>query len=299
MIFAPTTVSLTKAELRALVTHSSTDETRPRVNAILFNATERCAVATDGHRLAICEADGDAAPWSYLMPRAAAETALRAPKAEVYILNTVSQDLTAFDKQNRKIGTFDARKVDAQFSPYRQVLGTPSDRGVSQGFNAAYLADVALVTAAAPESGRMNGVVFHPGAGELDPAHFTSGRWTVVLMPMRCDTSVPKRKAPQAAPEAPSAAIVLATRATSVEAMPAPQDAKGADVVRIVTAPVNASSLGSDLAPVALLAARKSKARAWREAYASTADHQDPATLRAWVDDAPAVDVSLDRAPWG
>ncbi len=66
------------------------------------------------------------------------------------------------------------------------------------------------------------------------------------------------------------------------------------------TTPVNAASLGSDLAPVALLAARKSRVRQYRETFGTTADDYRAEVVQAWIDAAPAEDAApADRCPWG
>lgn len=307
MIFSQNTVSLSKSQLRAIVTHSSGDTTRPHVNAVYFDATTLRAVATDGHRLAICEGDGVKGTWTYLMPREAAETALRAKGAETFILDTVRGDVCAFDKANRKVGTFEAaqpKHADTKdekgnvvpgtvfaFPPYQQVATAPTVGGDRrrQGFNAGYLADVALVATAAGSP--LLGVMFYPGEGELDAGIFVTGKWTVYIMPMRTgDESTPKSKrgkASQPAQDAPSAAIVLAGGPVDVATVKTPQNAKGApSVIVLDTRPVNAASLGSDLAPIALLAARKaSREREWRETFAITAETPRE-VLAAWVEDA-------------
>lgn len=319
MIFSAGSVSFTKAQLKALVAHSSTDVTRPHVCAVYFNAAEGAAVSTDGRRMAVCEGEGRA-PWTYLVPREAAETALRAKGAETFILNVATFDVCAFDKSNRKIAAIPAEQPKngegkpLAFPPYRQVMGTPSERGVSQGFNARYLADVRLVAEAVPSSARTYGVVFHPGPGSLDPAIVKVGPWTVVLMPMRLGDEDKGKSAPKvetvgaivlacggpASPEVPAAAIVLADRVTAPLAPATRGRGKRAPAIVLRPTPVNAASLGSDLAPVALLAARKSRVRQYRETFGTTADDYRADVVQAWIDDAPAEDAApADRAPWG
>ena len=307
MIFSAGSVSFTKAQLKALIAHSSTDIARPHVNAVHFDARTLRAVSTDGHRLAILDGEGVKGEWSYLMPRESGETALRAKGAETFILDTVRGDVCAFDKANRKVGTFEAaqpKHADTKdekgnvvpgtvfaFPPYQQVATAPTVGGDRrrQGFNAGYLADVALVATAAGSP--LLGVMFYPGEGELDAGIFVTGKWTVYIMPMRTgDESTPKSKrgkASQPAQDAPSAAIVLAGGPVDVATVETPQNANGApSVIVLDTRPVNAASLGSDLAPIALLAARKaSREREWRETFAITAETPRD-VLAAWVEDA-------------
>lgn len=295
MIFSAGSVSFTKAQLKALVAHSSTDVTRPHVCAVYFNAAEGAAVSTDGRRMAVCEGEGRA-PWTYLVPREAAETAMRIKGAETFILNPVSQDLAAFDKVSHKIATIPATApTGATFPPYQHVTSAPATSHARQGFNARYLADIRLVTDAVTDSaGRVR---FYPAEGELDPAQFRVGRWTVYLMPMRLDPTEEaavtgkakgkRGKASQPVQDAPSGAIVLAGGPVSIASVETPQNAKGAtSVIVLDTRPVNAQSLGSDLAPIALLAARnKSREREYREIFASTAETPRD-VLAAWVEDA-------------
>ena len=232
---------------------------------------------------------------------------LRAGRAAPAVVATAG-DLAAFDKANRKVGTFEAaqpKHADTKdekgnvvpgtvfaFPPYQHVATAPTVGGERrrQGFNAGYLSDVALVAAAAANP-RTLGVTFYPGEGELDAGIFVTGKWTVYIMPMRTgDESAPKSKrgkASQPAQDAPSAAIVLAGGPVDVATVETPQNAKGApSVIVLDTRPVNAASLGSDLAPIALLAARKaSREREWRETFAITAETPRE-VLAAWVEDA-------------
>ena len=319
MIFSAGSVSFTKAQLKALVAHASTDTTRPHVSSVYFNASEGAAVSTDGHRMAVCEGEGRA-PWTYLVPRDAAETALRAKGAETFILNVATFDVCAFDKANRKIATIPAEQPKngegkpVAFPPYRQVMSTPSDRGVSQGCDARYLADVRLVAEAVPSSARTYGVVFHPGPGSLDPAIVKVGPWTVMIMPMRLGDEDKGKSAPKvetvgaivlacggpASPEVPSAALVLAERVTAPLAPATRGRGKRAPAIVLRPTPVNAASLGSDLAPVALLAARKSRVRQYRETFGTTAGDYRADVVQAWIDAAPSEDAApVDRAPWG
>lgn len=321
MIFSAKSVSITKPELRALVAHSSADTTHPHVNAVFFDAADLRAAATDGHRLAILTGDGDKGAWTYLLPRDAAETALRAKGAETFILSAVSCDVVAFNKDNRKVGTFEAaqpKRPDTtdkagavvpgkvlDFPPYQQTAFTPADGGnrTRQGFDAGYLADVALAATAANSPNL--GVVFYPGGSELDPGVFTVGGWVIYVMPMRLGNDVsataPKPvKGQRAAQDAPSGAIVLAGGPVVLAAPEASQNGKPAAVIVLHTTPVNAASLGSDLAPVALLAARKSRVRQYRETFGTTADDYRADVVQAWIDAAPAEDAApVDRCPWG
>jgi hypothetical protein len=119
------------------------------------------------------------------------------------------------------------------------------------------------------------------------------------------DDDAPKAKpgkASQPVKDAPSGAIVLAGGSVVLSPEPTPQNGKAPDVIVINPTPINAASLGSDAAPVMTalaIVAKKSRAREYREAVASTVDYVPADRLNAWVDDAPAVDVPCDRAPWG
>ena len=315
MNFSATQVSFNKAELRALLAHASTDLTRAALASIFFNAAQCAAVATDGHRIAVCEADGEKASWDYLVPRECAETALRVTKGETFILTPASADIGVFDKANRRIATIPATQpTGATFPPYQQIMREPSARGVAQGINVDYLASAKLIADAVPAATR--GAVFHPGPDAQDPVILKIHTWTLLIMP-RTDTEKHAGKSRiardvladaaalatvssgivTAAPQVPSAAITLAERVTAPLATLAPQKGKRGPAIVLHTTPVNAVTLGSD-APLAL-PPKKSREREWREAHATVAD--TPADkLRAWVKDAAPIDAPPRSAPpWG
>ena len=116
----------------------STDETRPNVNSLLFEAqgsTVR-AVSTDGHRLSKAEAtiEGLDARATMLIPlkavlelRRPADSA-KADKEALTVKITHSGPNAFFDLAGM---TFSVKLVDAQFPPYQQVIPAKSDHAVT------------------------------------------------------------------------------------------------------------------------------------------------------------------------
>lgn len=197
MKFNSTTVEFTKSELRALLAHASDDETRPHVAAVYFDGRDKLAAATDGHRLAVCVGEGEARTWISLVPRAVLDTAVKTAKAESFVLHFAVRTIEAFGKAPKFGGntasrlatfTYDAPKDDAlSFPPFRQIMTPAAANGVITGFNAEYLADLALVQRAAKETSNACGVLFCAPDALLAPAKCIIGSWTVMIMPMRVE----------------------------------------------------------------------------------------------------------------
>lgn len=201
MRFQGTEVILTKAEAKALVQHSSKDETRPHVNAVLFSSAEYRAVATDGHRLLIGspreKPAGDG--LQVLVPRSALERMIKMAggKSHQIRIDLATPKAVIVDTSRVPevaVASVDFAPVSAQFPPYEQVVPKLPVRTAEVGFhlNADYLADSALVTAATEN--RTSGLTVYAPAGPLDPILLaTSGaesEWRLVIMPMRTDDNV-------------------------------------------------------------------------------------------------------------
>jgi len=229
--------ALTRAELVALMTHASSDCTRAHVNAVLFDVGRGRVVATDGHRLAVCEARGAPGPRpdvSYLISLDDCKAAVRSAKQKVH---TICFDIVRRPEKKDDVGTVEIRIVDtsiypdpfdpsfpdalqvrmrprpvnAQFPPVDQVLRKLPHKGQPAtsfyAVNAAYLADLSVVVKAG-DNDRCGGVaLFLPEpSDELGPmlarVRGHDCEWTVLIMPMRADD--PREAAPEPVEEAPA-----------------------------------------------------------------------------------------------
>ncbi|MBM3992495.1 MAG: hypothetical protein FJ298_16065 [Planctomycetes bacterium] len=198
------TYTLTALELKALLAHASDDETRPQLCAVAFRGS--CAYATDGHRMARLDGEGEGIGPEYLCPTKPLALAVKAAgaKGRVFV-DAASDTLIATDAKGATVGTFAApRAPGVQAPPYEVVLQPSHEPGHTGpvGLNPEYLGDLALARAASPLVRGPNGgkgkpptVAIQFGASNLDPVRCTVGPWLVVIMPMRLDPSEPARKA--------------------------------------------------------------------------------------------------------
>ncbi len=225
------TLTMTRAELRALLAHASTDETRPHLCALHYTPGS-CppeVFATDSHRLLVgaCQGPdrvGDApSPVSIL--RGTLDSAMRLARGAAALIRITfgppesdekpsGYQLTApghvsvqvYDspialQTDRPVGGFFC-KLDPTVKPPpidHIMASVAPDRAYGErspfvAFNPSYLGDLKLVLAAAADTGTANGGVklFAPRA-PLDPVYLECGLWRGILMPMRPDEE-PKGK---------------------------------------------------------------------------------------------------------
>ena len=196
------TFKLSKAELKALVEHCSTDKTRETINTALFEAAGGHArvVATDGHRLLRAERDiaanGSARGTVSRDVLVSAGRLLRTAHHELRIsVGPKVHRLVAVDtRTNAECGYLEVPIKDVAFPTYSQIIPEFSGAGQSGdtvgvlGVNAGYLASVLLV-AKAVGGGSYPVAMMLPSA-EFAPLVLTAGaadetRWTVIIMPLR------------------------------------------------------------------------------------------------------------------
>ncbi len=150
MFFASKDIAaFTKAEVKALAAHASTDATRQHLNAVLVDFAAGAAVTTDGHRLAKCNSAQpfpDAEPC--LIPLDAWERAgklcRKACQGVIVVREGQTARLVAVDQAPAArdsaasfaaelakgepiplpfvLGTVECRQPDAVFPPYGQVI---------------------------------------------------------------------------------------------------------------------------------------------------------------------------------
>jgi hypothetical protein len=179
-------IEITKAEIKAILEHASTDATRPHLAGALFQLNGHAiAVSTDGHRLARCKvpAAGQAA-WECVVPRAALERAAKTASVK---------DMISVRPGKLSIGDVAVpfeQNPDVKFPPYEQVIPRERPEKCHGGVavNPAYLASLHVIGKSLNE--RTTHARVFPGDGDLDPVVFEIGSggdypWTVVVMPMR------------------------------------------------------------------------------------------------------------------
>lgn len=219
--------ALSRAELVAICTFASTDETRAHVNSVCFDVGRGRVVTTDGHRLGICQAQKAPGPQPdlvYLIALADCKAAIRAAKPK----HTICFDVLARPAKPDAVATVEVRiadtsvlpdpdepgfpedlvmrmrprPVNAQFPPVDQVVPRMPHKGQPAisyySVNASYLADLALVVKAGTCNDRCGGIALFLPDGELDPMMARvpgdGCDWTLVVMPMR--STDPRPEAP-------------------------------------------------------------------------------------------------------
>lgn len=214
---------LTRAELLALMTHASSDETRAHLHSVCFDVGRGRIVTTDGHRLSVCQARAQIGPQpalTYLISLADCKAIVRVAKQKVHTIcfdvvkrpdpdkegSVCSVEVRIVDTSiytdpdgegfpEDLIVRMKPRPVSAQFPPVDQVLRPLPHKGqAATGWycvNASYLADIAVVVKAGSCNDRTGGVqLFLPEPSDvLGPMLATvkgdDCDWTVLLMPMR------------------------------------------------------------------------------------------------------------------
>lgn len=190
------TFDATIAELRALTTYASTDQTRLHLASVCFDLEKGRAAATDGHRLIVIDAykrnksDNRAQVLVNAQALLGALRGLGAKKTRVKVkceLGAVTIDSGAVKAE--------LPTVNEKFPPIDQVI--PSrwrDDGFKAaevvGFNPCYIRDVGVVADIQTSHGQRPQCSIRFGAGELDPARVDAelqdeGEVTIVVMPMR------------------------------------------------------------------------------------------------------------------
>lgn len=201
MIFSQNAVELSKAEVRALLAHASTDTTRPHLNAVYFDGRDTVAMATDGHRGLVAKGTGEAGQWHTLVPYEALKNASAGKAATLRVTVTgMAGSIVALDKKGAPIATVAyewpyrestykgvTTREHGEFPPLKTVMPRGEKTGSLTGVNAEYLAGVALVQDAAREASdaRCVGAIVLPPSDALGPLKFIVGAWTVTIMPMR------------------------------------------------------------------------------------------------------------------
>ena len=197
------TFILSRSELKAIIAHASTDDTRAHLNGVGFDVANGCAVATDGHRLAVLreelcvigapfEADTKVTIVRLATLERAAKMIPRGGSLRVQVTSPITATLTALEKSGAPGAVLNAEMSDSRdrFPPYVVILPAAVEFGAFPlptrvGFNANYLADLALVQAAANEAAgkpkTLIGMDVQFPSTALDPMRVTCRSWLVVI----------------------------------------------------------------------------------------------------------------------
>lgn len=197
----------TRAELVALLAHMSTDQTRFNLCSLGLNVATGEANATDGHRGVQVRGfreghDRAIQPGKiFVVGRSFVEQVVKAATKDVEILILCEDPKVSAIVGN---AAFEGNLVDVTYPPLDQVMPKVGEakkhQGTVGGFNANYLADLAVVTSACPPYVKQVGkkkekvyptLTLWPGKSDLDPWLATvrcpqnATDWDVCIMPMR------------------------------------------------------------------------------------------------------------------
>lgn len=156
-------LTLSRAELRAVLTHVSKDTTRAHISGLLVDVERGLVVATDGHRLAVlAHADSDAferrsnldgipSKTAVIVPRAQLDAAAKSAPAKGVIVLRPDPEGTRIVVEVRApnhptdvlLSTSEPLRVEAMYPPVSQVLPAHCAERV---------VDRAAARAASPES---------------------------------------------------------------------------------------------------------------------------------------------------
>lgn len=182
MIFTTRTtgwsVSVTKPELRALAAHAHKDPAKPHIHGVYFDPAAGWACATDGHRIAAVHAEPLTGAAPLIVPLPTVKALLKLPANE--------WTLDACGTATSPGHTIQFTAADEQFPPYGQFLkhAEPAKSPAPAfGMDVRYLADLKLVVDASEDTREGYCVAVVTPATKSDPAVFTVGLWTVVIMP--------------------------------------------------------------------------------------------------------------------
>jgi DNA polymerase III sliding clamp (beta) subunit (PCNA family) len=184
MIFNNNTVTMTKAEAKAMIEFASEDETRPNLNSIKFE-DRGVVVATDGYRIVVHASQEEPQGCNFgekLVAREVLEKAVKLTKKGLIEIRFSVDDEVRIDAGG---SVFSTEAVDAQYPPYQAVFKSADEKTVQTvgevGINAAYFEAMELVQSAA-EVPTMEVKISDP----LDPIDIWVGtQWRALVMPAR------------------------------------------------------------------------------------------------------------------
>lgn len=214
MNVTPEAVTLSVPELRALMAHASTDETRPHLNGVAVDAARSRCFATDGQRCLVVQGLSDRvgpAVEPLVVPLATLDVARRAVKADGHITirryavaatgeralaaSPLHVGVEVHDRFGNLVTAIHV-KCNEGAPPLDAVMpqlnATEGPRCPVTGMATSFLAALATVSAAAGTKG----VEIWPPVAPDAPWAFTAAaadgtaHWTAVIMPMRMDTDV-------------------------------------------------------------------------------------------------------------
>jgi hypothetical protein len=191
--------TLTKRELVAILAFSSTDECRLNLYAVCFDRETGDILATDGH-MALCvgkswRPTGSGEGYA-VIHRAALEAAAKVAKTgDLIRIEIVDDSVTITAGPLASTVPF----ATTTFPPLKTVY--PKEvliGGCAHAFNASYLARMEKITRATGMT-KTHSIELYPGPTNLDPMMMVHSSpengavWSVMIMPMRFDATVPAR----------------------------------------------------------------------------------------------------------
>lgn len=203
MYYMDNTFSITKAEIKAVISHASSDSTRPIINAVAFEASGYVSriTATNGRTIIVCERilERQGAFSPRLLPLCDLIKAARMLRTNKHKIRIIFSDggarMVVADGDNEECGCVESKLVDAMCPAYDRVIPRfDNENGQGGGgagivrLSAKYLASVALIAKAVEDND--DGVHMMVGGRSLDPVVITAGRdteWTLVIMPVRIE----------------------------------------------------------------------------------------------------------------
>jgi DNA polymerase III sliding clamp (beta) subunit (PCNA family) len=207
MQFGDNHIIMSKGEVKCLLGHTSKDAARVNLYGVIVDLGAKKVWATDGHRAVMACAPGGVTSEKgvspVMVPRSLVEQCAKHAGCKITLDTETGLGQVKWDGYDRKsfealtgsgpatppTASGSAALVQAVPPPIHMVMKGPAEAPCGEaGFNAAYLADLSLLSAADVTSVR-----FRMGETSLDPclvrgtAYVDSGaaEWTIVVMPMR------------------------------------------------------------------------------------------------------------------
>ncbi|MFZ5895541.1 MAG: hypothetical protein ACOY0T_31075 [Myxococcota bacterium] len=189
---------LTKVEVEALCAFASTDQRRPDLSQIVFDASAGRIYASDGCTLVrvtvnLSKGSSPGAPLRFGVPRRILKAAARSLRGAQWLLVSVADGravVAVTDVASAELVVVKSRLEvahDSAFPNYEQAIPVLryEQRGASSAFNAEFLARLAIVQRASGVNGLDFFAPSAPLAGSAFEASGADATWLVVVMPFR------------------------------------------------------------------------------------------------------------------
>lgn len=187
----------TVAELRAVISHASDDQSRQHITCVCFDTEKSRIAATDGHRLIVLKAatrEPSGSPGQFLVNARKLQAALKGMGGKRTRVRVSCEPGRISLESGNVQATLET--TDANFPPIDQVIPEPERQDPARAvkFNPVYLGAVGVIhdvfeSQRKRQCGERIGVTIMLSR-ELEPALFLAdfqeeGDATIVVMPMR------------------------------------------------------------------------------------------------------------------